>query len=282
MDSIIESFTSSDGYTWKYRHYPSTDDAQSLNVVCVHGIQSHGGWYHGSCQFLAESGFPVYFLDRRGSGMNEKDRGDTPSFRRLLDDIAEWIHALFLRKPDAKVVLFGISWGGKLVTAFQRRHPGLTRALALICPGFFAKVRPSFLTRMRILGSRLVRPRRLFPIPLNEPELFTETPRWLQFLREDKHGLQEATARFLIESVRLDMYLKWVPKYVQVPTLLLLAGQDRIIQNEPTQQYVQKFVTEQCTIHDYPEAHHTLEFEEDPTPIFSDIRDWLLTIHRRP
>ena len=31
----------------------------------------------------------------------------------------------------------------------------------------------------------LFRPRKLFPVPLNDPELFTATPRWQQFLRDD-------------------------------------------------------------------------------------------------
>jgi hypothetical protein len=26
---------------------------------------------------------------------------------------------------------------------------------------------------------------------------------------------------------------------------------------------------------EYPEAHHTLEFEPDPTPVFADVARWL-------
>ena len=51
----------------------------------MHGIQSHAGWYEHSCRRLSEVGFAVSFLDRRGSGQNTEGRGDTPSFRRLLD-----------------------------------------------------------------------------------------------------------------------------------------------------------------------------------------------------
>ena len=85
----VETFTAGDGYVWRYRRYLAA--APRAHVVCVHGIQSHGGWYEYSCTRLRQAGFAVDFLDRRGSGMNDKDRGDAPGFRRLLDDLAEYL-----------------------------------------------------------------------------------------------------------------------------------------------------------------------------------------------
>src|SRR5947199_875210 len=169
----IESFTTGDGYRCQYRRYPAAGE-QRAEVVCTHGIQSHAGWYEHSCTRLAQAGFAVSFLDRRGSGTNQEARGDAPGFRRLLDDLADFLRPL---REQAKarglpVFLVGISWGGKLATALQRRHPGLVDGLALLCPGFYAKVRPPLLQRLRILWSRLVAPRRLFPVPLSDPELF--------------------------------------------------------------------------------------------------------------
>ncbi len=68
-------------------------------VVCIHGIQSHGGWYEYSCRRLAEAGFEVFFLDRRGSGLNAQARGDAPNFRRrLIEDVAEFLEG---RKKDS-------------------------------------------------------------------------------------------------------------------------------------------------------------------------------------
>src|SRR5206468_757440 len=138
------------------------------------------------------------------------------------------------RGRPGKTFLLAISWGGKLAAALPRRHPGLVDGLALLCPGFCPRVRPALGERLRILWARLTDPRRLFPIPLDDPELFTATPRWLRFLREDDKSLHRATARFLIESARLDAYLRFVPCHVRVPVLLMLAGRDRIIHNVPT------------------------------------------------
>lgn len=267
----IEEFTASDGYRWRYRHYaaPGSPRAQ---VVCVHGIQSHGGWYEYSCTQLSRAGFAVVFLDRRGSGMNDEDRGDCPSFRRLLDDIAEFVVA---RPQRTKTFLLAVSWGGKLGVALQRRYPGLVDGLLLLCPGFFPLVRMPFLRRLGVVWSRLWRPRKLYPIPLDDPELFTATPRWQAFLRQDPLSIHQATARFLVESARLDAYLRFVPKYVTVPLLVLLAERDRIIDNARTRGYVERFACTDKQIIEYPGAHHTLEFEPNPDTFIGDVRRWL-------
>jgi alpha-beta hydrolase superfamily lysophospholipase len=270
----IEEQVAGDGYRWRYRRFVPIDSPRA-EVVCIHGIQSHGGWYEYSCGKLAEAGFAVSFLDRRGSGMNERDRGDAPGFRRLLDDLAEYLQPLRSQAPSLPVFLVGISWGGKLAVALERRHPGLVDGLALLCPGFFSLVRPTWKQRLGIAWSRLVAPRRLFPIPLNDPALFTATPRWQEFVRNDPLALRQATARLLVESVRLDGYLRWASKYVTQPILLLLAQCDRIIDNARTRAFVDKLPSRDKQVIEYAGAHHTLEFEPNPDRFIADLQGWL-------
>src|SRR5262249_4946740 len=118
-------------------------------------------------------------------------------------------------------------------------------------------------------------PRRRFAIPLNDPELFTTNRLRQQFIAKDPLALREATARLLIESVRLDGYLKVVPKHVTVPVFVMLAERDRIIQNDRTRAFVEKFSTKERLILEYGGAHHTLEFELDPEPYVRDLGNWL-------
>ncbi len=268
----VATYTAEDGYRLHYRRYPAAG-ATKAYVIGLHGIQSHGGWYGYSCGRLSRAGFDVSFLDRRGSGLNTQDRGDTPSFRRLLDDIAEFL--VWYRTDERPVFLVGISWGGKLAVALPRRYPGMIDGMALLCPGICPRIRPPFLERCAIAAARLFRPRRLFPIPLSAPELFTATPRWQQFLREDPLSLHRATARFLIESVRLDGYLRFAARSVRVPVLLMLAEHDRIIDNPRTRRFVARLPSDDKQIIEYRGAHHTLEFEPDPERFVDDLCRWL-------
>lgn len=273
----LHTFTASDGYVGHYRLFPAlTDPARGLpsrgTIVCLHGIQSHGGWYTRSCRRLADAGYRVLFLDRRGSGLNEATRGDTPSFRRLIDDVAEFLRGQAAPGP---VVLLAISWGGKLAVGLQRRHPGLVDGLALLCPGLCPRIKPTLGTRLATAWARLIAPGRRIPIPLDDPALFTASPTWQTFIREDPLTLRQITARFAVESVRLDLYLRFTPRHVTIPVLLLLAGQDRIIDNERTRAFVGKCATSDRTVHEYPDAQHTLEFEPEPHPFLDDLLAWL-------
>ena len=168
----IATFTTSDGYPLQFRHFPAQRRSSQGGVlitaagvlpprgevVAIHGIQSHGGWYPRSCAQIATAGFEVFFLERRGCGLNTEKRGDIPSFRRALDDIAEFVKTLPTDKPR---LMGAISWGGKLGVGFQYRHPVLVNGLALLCPGLFPKIQPRFFQRMWIARCALRAPTRM-------------------------------------------------------------------------------------------------------------------------
>jgi alpha-beta hydrolase superfamily lysophospholipase len=270
---VQEIFTASDGYRWRWRRYAPPGPARG-RIVCLHGIQSHGGWYEHSCSQLAHAGFEAAFLDRRGSGVNEAARGDAPNFRRLLNDVAEFIQDRS-QASGLRTIVMGISWGGKLATALAARHPNLVDGLALLCPGFCPRVGPTRKQRFAILFRRLFSPTRRFPVPLSDPQLFTASPRWQQFIRDDPLALREATARFFIESVRLDGYLRWKASRVMAPVLMLLAEHDRIIDNGRTRAFLDRLASADREIIEYPGAHHTLEFEPDPERYLGDLLRWL-------
>lgn len=268
----VRVFPASDGSRF-YAHVTPHPNPVG-RVVLLHGIRSHAGWYARSIAAFAEAGYEVHFLDRRGSGLNTARRGDTPGFRRLLLDVTEYL--LHLRETKAFLPLFltGISWGGKLALGAPAMKPGLVDGVMLLCPGLVAKVRPPFPNRLRIALARFLNPTKLFPIPLNEPDLFTANPDWQQFIASDRHGLTAATARFLFESVRFDLYLKRAVRKVRPPVLLMLAGKDRILNNPGTRAYLTRLTNaKSVTVIDYPEAEHTLEFE--PVDFVTDAVRWM-------
>jgi alpha-beta hydrolase superfamily lysophospholipase len=251
------------------------DEQTRGRVVYLHGIQSHGGWYEHSSRRLCQAGFDVYFLDRRGSGLNQADRGDTPTYQRLVDDVAEFLSVQAAGQPN-KTLVIGISWGGKLATALAAGYPELVDRVALICPGFFPKLsgRNRRLSKFLRLA-KLLAPKKQFAVPLSDPRLFTATSRWLEFLSKDPLALHKATARFLVASQDLDKALPQMVRRIEVPVLLMLAGRDRIIENKPTRTFLKQFASKDCQVIEYPEANHTLEFEPDPDQFINDLIRWL-------
>jgi alpha-beta hydrolase superfamily lysophospholipase len=283
LQPVSSHLTASDGYrlhlaSW----YPPEGRPPRARVAILHGVQSHGGWYHGLGRTLAEAGYEVHFPDRRGSGRNTADRGHTPSVRRLLDDNAELLTQLRDTSQPAPVAVGAISWGGKLAVVAAADHPELVDAVALICPGLQPRVGVSLGERLRIAAAYFTNRRKTFPIPLADPALFTDHQAGQEFIASDPLGLRLATAGLLAASTFLDRRVRRALPRVRQPALLMLAGRDRIVDNERTRADFARIPAADRTILDYPEGHHTLEFELDPTSYARDLAAWLDRVLARP
>ena len=268
----IETYQARDGDLLAVRVWRSAS-APRARVVFLHGIVSHGGWYASSSAHLAENGYEVHFLERRGSGLNSKDRGDVASWKTWLEDVEVYLEHL---GNDCPRVLCGISWGGKLAAAVAFHRPDLMDGLGLLCPGLFARQQPGLLKQ--IILSVLPRgwvARRRVTIPLNDPALFTNSPRHQIYVRDDPLALRTVTLRFARGDLLLTRFVCEATLSLKMPTLLVLAGQDKIVVGDPTRDYLEKTVIPQKTLHEYPTAAHTLEFESQPDQYFNDLCQWL-------
>jgi acylglycerol lipase len=281
----IGQYVASDGYRLSYRHWVPENTPRGY-VVGLHGVQSHSGWYESSSRRLCQAGFEVRFLDRRGSGQNTQDRGHAPHPDRLINDVAQMLANVCWEReksaPAAPVILLGVSWGGKLAAVTAARRPELVEGLVLLYPGLKARVRPNRLQRGLLklgvasgTGGKLVR------IPLDDPALFTSEACWQEFIRNDPLALHEATVSFLKCSVELDAEANRIPEEVRMPTLVMLAGGDQIIDNLATRRYLNRLGTSHLVLREYPNAQHTLEFEPDREAIFSDLVGWVEGVSRR-
>jgi alpha-beta hydrolase superfamily lysophospholipase len=268
------SHVASDGYPLHVAVWPAQGSIKG-RVVVLHGVQSHGGWYEGLGRRLAEAGYEASFPDRRGSGANQAERGHTPSPRRLLDDLAEWLATRRSEPPHAPVALAGISWGAKLAVLAAGWHPDRVDALALLCPGLHPRVGVSRRERLQIGWAYFTNRRKTFPIPLSDPALFTANPERQAFIASDPLSIRQGTASLLAASTIIDLWVRRVPKRIHQPVLLVLAGQDRIVDNARTRQYFDRLASRDRRVLEYPEAHHTLEFEPDPARYARDLIGWL-------
>ena len=64
------------------------------------------------------------------------------------------------------------------------------------------------------------------------------------------------------------------PEEIRVPLLLMLAGKDPITDNGPTRKFAERTGSPLKRIIEYPDASHTLEFEDDPSQYFQDLTQW--------
>ncbi|MDD4891560.1 MAG: alpha/beta fold hydrolase [Phycisphaerae bacterium] len=273
----IETIALPDGYRCHAAVFaPEPAVAGRRPIVCLHGIQSHGGWFGDSASALAQAGHAVLMPDRRGSGANATSRGHARSIAQLLDDGRTYLGWASELAGGGPVHLLGVSWGGKWATALAAEFPDLVASLILSTPGLYAKRTLGLAGRLAVGLCAGLWPRRRFTIPLSEPELFTDVPRWREFIANDPLRLRRATARFLFVSHLMERGLPAWAAGVRCPTLLLLADRDPIIDNGRAVSLLSQSIPgDRLTVKRFASAVHTLEFVADPSGYFDTLKQWV-------
>ena len=148
----------------------------------------------------------------------------------------EWIQT-YVRseQPGLPVAVAGISWGGKLAVILAARHSRAGRCRrADLSRALHPRVGVTAEERLKIAWAFMTNRRKMFPIPLSDPALFTDSPRGQAFIAADPLVLHEATAGLLAASVLIDRLVARTPSRIKQSALLMQAGRDRIIDNELT------------------------------------------------
>jgi alpha-beta hydrolase superfamily lysophospholipase len=269
------SFRAADGTQLGFVAYRDGTAQPTTALVYLHGIESHAAWFDTAARLLRGRGYDVYCLDRRGSGINRENRGFVSGyvdrFDTLVTDVKFFVRPL--RTHYERVFLVGLSWGGKLALAYGLTYPDDCDGLILITPGLRALVDVGPLTKLWVFFANGLTPRARVAIPI-EPEMFTMTPEHLAYIRNDPLRLRQATARFLFESVRLDGYIAQAVADNRHPTLLFLAGEDRIIDNAGVVALLERGDRAALDIIEYPDQTHSIQFDA-PDRLVDDMASWL-------
>ena len=269
----VHEIPATDGYILKTRVFESANPCAGT-IICLHGIQSHSGWYTESSKRVAEAGYRVIFPDRRGSGLNEEARGDTKSWRQLIGDL-EAVHAYF--NSPSSVHILAISWGAKLAFLMcAENYPWISKII-FITPGILARLGYGFVKKMQVVKNLIFNQgRKYMPIPIPGPEYFSKHKKWQDYIAKDKPTLTQCTARFFLNTAKIDSRISKMKQQFSVPAFLLLAQNDRIIYNDRTIDFFRKyFVNEKSVIKEYPDCEHTLEFDDRKFIFVDDILGFL-------
>jgi acylglycerol lipase len=256
---------------YRYWAAPEAGDA----AVYLHGIAGHSLWFSAAASHLAASGLTVYAPDRRGSGLNGRVGSAGGLDRRVvLQDIRHAVELAQAEHPGRKVFLLAGCWGAKPGVLFAAHEQTRLAGLVLIAPALSVRVKLPVVTLLGVVWSLLVDPERRFPIPL-APEQYTDNPRFRAFIAGDPQRLLDASARFYLETARLDRLAAAAPPAIRLPVLLLQGGRDRIVAAERVRGWFGRLASIDKTLKVYPDFAHILEFEEQRHAYLADLLAWL-------
>jgi alpha-beta hydrolase superfamily lysophospholipase len=270
----VETYTAPDGSSLEYVSHRGTAPTSSA-IVYLHGLESHAGWFDEAADDLCAAGYDVYCLDRRGSGLNREDRG-FPSghvdwYETLFDDVGAFVQRLETRYRS--ITLIGYSWGGKLALGYAIAHPEHLDGIVLITPVLAAEIDLTLGQKLDALGGSAMEPMKPIPTPV-QPEMVTNTPRWLDRIERDPRRLRYATARFFMETEQLDEYIRRDVPRNRLPILVFLAGQDRVVDNDGVLELLERGGQEVLDVRVYEDQMHAIPFDA-PDRLVSDTATWL-------
>ena len=251
-------------------------------VLYLHGIEGHSQWFENTASVLNSNGITVYAVDRRGSGLNSRDRGHMPSYTGFLDDVEIWLRHVFHEHKGHPVVLMANCWSAKAAAIIASgRHKGEEGPLSLLsgvvmtCPAIYTKVDFDTKTKLRIAYHALRQDRLSLPIPVTT-EMLTDNPVFVGYLKNDPLRLSEATAQFYMETFKMGKLAESAAKHIDLPLLVLQAGCDRIVDIPALEKWFSQCKTTQKDLRIFPDAVHSLDFD---STWFSDytnvLSQWL-------
>ncbi|HYF16899.1 MAG TPA: alpha/beta hydrolase [Ramlibacter sp.] len=274
--STLSTFTASDGENLAVQDWPVPENVRLRGVVLlVHGLGEHAGRHERLARRLAGWGFAVRGYDHYGHGESGGVRGGLPVDSRLLDDLGEMVESARARTPTGlPLILFGHSMGGLVAASQAAAHPHTLDGLVLSSPA---------------LGARLSAFQRflLRTLPRVAPDLRVGNglqPRWLSHDPEVERAYRADPLVHDRISARLASYIVGSPAQVlaqaprwKVPTLLLYAGQDRMVDPQGSRAFAAAappgVVTSRC----FDDLYHEIFHEADPQPVYAALQRWLDT-----
>jgi alpha-beta hydrolase superfamily lysophospholipase len=271
LTGVIEA---PDGVALHWTRWSCTAGSPSAVLVFLHGIASHGEWFSETATYLAERGVVVYAPDRRGSGRSGGHRGHLDRYERALDDLDQTLRMVVAEQPGKPVFLAASSWAAKLAVVHCAERPNEVAGLLLLGPGLLPRVGLRALERVEVLVRSLLTPTAAARIPLT-PQMYTRTSRYRDFIRSDPLRLLQVTARFYMETARLDRRRRAASAGLNLPLLVAQGDDDAMMDVPATQAWFRRLVLEDKTYVSYPGSGHTLDFEPEPSRYRHDVLAWV-------
>jgi alpha-beta hydrolase superfamily lysophospholipase len=266
------------------------------SLLIVHGLGEHLGRYDSFAEEMLGRGISVHRIDLRGHGRSGGARGHVERFSQFYADIEAWIK--YLESSGAlntgvPTFLFGHSLGGLIATGFLARRTNVLGiaivGLILSSPGFAPPATPKSWVQKWLSGKiphligKIQIPNGISPDDLSHDKnviaAYLDDPLVHPWITP---GLARS---YFAALGKLDEYAKGL----RAPILTFLAGEDRVVSNRATEQFIAQVQLEHpllpVTLKRFPGAFHEIFNESHKQKYFSTLADWIqscLASQKRP
>ena len=247
-------------------------------ALIVHGLGEHCGRYAHVAAALNAIGIVVRGYDHRGFGQSGGPRAESPSTTAYLDD-AKLVFDAFASEAraagdTAPPFLIGHSMGGAISARAVTGGWIKPRGLVLSSPALKLPLPATAQLFVRVAAR--VTPNRARPhgIPL---QFISRDPRVFAEAKADPHCHDLATPRLVAFLIDAGSKARRDASKLDVPTLLLVSGDDKLVDPDGSREFAAAMDPKRCTIKIYPELYHEIfnEKEPDRARVLADLCEWI-------
>jgi acylglycerol lipase len=273
MQSQTFSWQSADKLTFFGQKW-QPETAPKAVVALVHGMGEHSGRYTYWVNFLVRNHYAVMGFDHRGHGKSEGQRGHTPKYEYLLDDVENFLRQVKINYPDLPIFLFGHSMGGNVVLNYALRRNPLIKGVIASAPwlklGF---VPPQWKIGLAKLVNRIY-PKLPQPTDLEVDAISRDAEEVKRYINDPLvHG--KTTPRFFLEGTAAAEWALSNAYNFNLPLILYHGSADRLTSPEGSKLFAQKVKPEHITFKIWENAYHELHNDLDREAVFAWLLEWL-------
>jgi len=222
---------------------------------------------------LSNAGYRVGAHDHPGHGRSSGERGVFDPPGELATKAAIQCQR-FVAETGSVPILFGHSLGGVLATELVIEHALPVAGLILSAPAFVPFIRKRDLIQVKLLAHV-------------SPTFTVNRPYAATLLTHDEDIRKKAEADPLNHGVKSASLVHWLLQSgsrqlkkafeLKPETLLLIAGDDQIVDSAHTREFADQVLPGKLTVHEYEGSYHEIlnEPPERAEPVFDDIMQWL-------
>ena len=260
------------GETLHLEHFDPTVPPRAV-LVLVHGFSAHCGLYRHIARALAADGLKVTTFDCRGHGRSTGRRGYAARFTQFVEDLAIVVERARRGDPGLPLFLLGHSHGGTV--ALEAVLAGSLRPDRLVLAAPYLDLLMKVPGWKRGLSGMMSR---LWPtLTMGNgilPQTISRNPEVIANFWKDPLAHHVATPRWFVEVGAAQQRIRAAAARLDVPTLLLLAGDDKLVVNDVALELAAAapaFVD----VRRFEGLYHEIFLEPEWSEVVTAIREWL-------
>lgn len=268
-------FTTHDGVSLFYRHWPATAPRRGA-VVMFHRGHEHSGRMAHLADELDLPEFDFFAWDARGHGLSPGARGDSPSFGSSVRDVQCFIDHIRdtwgIAHEDMAVLAQSV--GAVLVSTWAHDYAPRVRCLVLASPAFKVKLYVPF-ARAGLAAMRRLRGN-FFVNSYVKAKFLTHDP-----ARQASYDSDPLIARAISVNILLALYeaadrVVADAQAITLPTQLLISGADWVVHHGPQHAFFDRLGSAVKERHVLPGFYHDTFGELDRKLATDKARDFIL------